>query len=284
MSDRPVHVYRGRAQTVDADREASAALFDHAADGERAVRVWRPHRQVAFGRRDRNESGYEAAKQAAGDRDFPPVERAVGGRAVAYDGETTMAFARAEPVADVRTGIQERYDAVTGALESALADLGIDVERGEPADAFCPGSHSLRLSGGVEGNDRGEGAGRCEGDDRVEGAGRCEGASRGKVAGIAQRVTADGALVAGILLVDNRPLLADVLAAVYGALGVPFDPDAVGTLAEGVSREERATVTASSDFEGRADLTPTRVRDAVENALVGDRPRSIVPVGDDEPP
>ena len=266
MSDRPVHVYRGRAATVDADREASAALFDHAADGERAVRVWRPHRQVAFGRRDRNEPGYEAAKRAAAEKDFPPVERSVGGRAVAYDGETTLAFARAEPVADVRTGIQERYEAATGVLENALADCGVAVERGEPADAFCPGSHSLRLSGSVEEDGRGEGDGR------------------GKVAGIAQRVTADGALVAGILMVDNRGSLADVLEAVYGALGVPLDPAAVGALVDGVGRGKRTTVAGGSDREGNADLKPARVRDAVEDALVGDRPRSIVPVGADEPP
>ena len=236
VTDRPVHVYRGRAATVDADREASMALFDHAAGGERAVRVWRPHRQVAFGRRDRNREGYEASKRAASDRGFPPVERRVGGRAVAYDGETTLAFARAEPVTDVRTGIQERYDAVTVALERALADLGVAVERGEPADSFCPGSHSLRLAGG------------------------------GKVAGIAQRVTADGAVVAGILMVDDRESLAEVLAAVYDALGVSLDPAAVGGLADAV------------------DDSPSTIRDAVEEALVGNRPRSIVTVGEDGTP
>ena len=237
VTDRPVHVYRGRAATVEADREATMALFDHAAGSERAVRVWRPHRQVAFGRRDRNERGYEAAKRAASDRSFPPVERRVGGRAVAYDGESTLAFARAEPVADVRTGIQERYDAVTLALEDALADLGIAVERGEPADSFCPGSHSLRLAGGGETD-----AGECDG---------------GKVAGIAQRVTADGAVVAGILIVDNRESLADVLEAVYDALGAPLDPAAVGSLSDSV------------------DDSPSTIRGAVEDALAGDGERIV---------
>ncbi|WP_247729958.1 lipoate--protein ligase family protein [Halovivax limisalsi] len=194
-------VVRGRAETVDADRATSRDLLDHARGGGRAVRVWTPHRQVAFGRRDANRPGYEAAREAARSHGFRPVDRPVGGRAVAYDGETTLAFARATPVDDLRTGIRDRYDDITADVADALENCGVVVEAGEPTDSFCPGTHSLRLPDGP------------------------------KVAGMAQRVTADGALVAGILVVANRDALAAVLDDVYAALDVPLDPDSVGGVA-----------------------------------------------------
>ena len=223
-----VHVLRGRAETVAADREASRRLLERAADGDRAVRVWTPHRQVAFGRRDANAADYVRAREIASERGFPPVERSVGGRAVAYDGETTLAFARAEPVEALRSGIQSRYDALADDVAAALGELGVHVEGGEPADAFCPGTHSLRLPDG------------------------------GKVAGIAQRVTGDGALVAGVLVVAGREELASLLADVYDALDVPLDPAAVGSVANG---------------GGPAD--PTAVRRTLEDALVGDADATI---------
>ncbi|WP_049922363.1 lipoate--protein ligase family protein [Halopiger djelfimassiliensis] len=210
-----MRVFRGRAETAAADRAVSDRLLSSAADGESAVRVWVPHRQVAFGRRDSRCKGYDNAREAARERGFPPVERGVGGRAVAYDGETTIAFARAEPVADFRRGTGDRYERVTGAIERALTELGLEVDRGEPDDAFCPGTHSLSVGG-----------------SRV----------RRKVVGIAQRVRQDAALTAGIVLVDGRDALAAVLDAVYGALDVPFDPDSVGTVADAGGPSDAALV------------------------------------------
>ena len=185
----------------------SRRLLSVAADGEPAVRVWVPHQQVAFGRRDARLEGYERARAAASERGFPPSERDVGGRAVAYDGATTLAFARAEPVTDGRTGTTERYERATAALERALRNLGLEPSRGEPADSFCPGTHSLSL-----------------------GAARADGRRR-KVVGIAQRVRSDAALVAGIVHVADREGLAAVLEEVYDALGVPLEPASVGTIA-----------------------------------------------------
>ncbi|WP_312912119.1 lipoate--protein ligase family protein [Natronosalvus caseinilyticus] len=202
----PVRVLRGRKPTIDADRAASERLLEVAADGQQAVRVWTPHRQVAFGRRDARRGGYERGREAADERGFPPVERSVGGRAVAYDGSRVLAFARAEPVADFRRGTDERYERLTADVESALVDLGVEPVRGEPDDSFCPGTHSLSLE---------------------------VGGSLRKVVGIAQRVTSDAALVSGILLVEASDELRDVLEAVYDALEVPFDPDSVGGVADG---------------------------------------------------
>ncbi|WP_049928656.1 lipoyl protein ligase domain-containing protein [Halopiger goleimassiliensis] len=236
-----MYVVRGRADSIAADRRVTDRLHSWAAEGEPAVRVWTPHRQVAFGRRDRRLEGYDRARDRARERGFPPVERSVGGRAVAYDGETTLAFARADPVEDFRRGTDERYERATTAVERGLEGLGLDLERGEPDDSFCPGTHSLSVV-----------------DD--ESTGR-------KVVGIAQRVRQDAALTAGIVLVDARAALADVLEAVYDALGVGFDPATVGTV-------------ASAGGTGN----PHAVRVALEAALVDDaepRVRSVTAVLDD---
>ena len=80
-----MRVYRGRADTIEADRTVSDRIVDWVADErEPAVRVWRPHRQVAFGRRDTNAAGYGEADRAARESDFPTVERSVGGFVTIY--------------------------------------------------------------------------------------------------------------------------------------------------------------------------------------------------------
>ncbi|MDF9747582.1 lipoyl protein ligase domain-containing protein [Natrinema salsiterrestre] len=225
-----MRVFRGRAPSLERDRDASRRLLSVAADGESAVRVWTPHRQIAFGRRDVRLERYDRAREAARELGFHPVERDVGGRAVAYDGTTTLAFARAEPVADFRSGSTDRYERATAALERALRSLGLEPSRGEPDDSFCPGTHSLSVADASSGERR-----------------------RRKLVGIAQRVRQDAALVAGIVLVANRGELAGVLEGVYDALAVGLDPASVGTVA---------------DAGGPAD--PDTVRTAVEDALIGE--------------
>lgn len=199
--------------------------------GEPAVRVWIPHRQVAFGRRDAAAEGYDRAVAAARERGFEPVERRVGGRAVAHTG-STVAFASAVPLGDARTGIEARYRTATERVRGALADLGVDAEPGEPSASFCPGDHSLQAGG--------------------------------KLAGVAQRVRSDVALVAGCLVVADREAFASVLAVVYDALDQPFDPAGVGSVAAA---------------GGPSD--PERVAGAVERALVGDRPVTVCRADDE---
>ncbi|WP_323191494.1 lipoate--protein ligase family protein [Halostella sp. PRR32] len=224
-----MRVLRGRAATVGADRDVTAEMLATVGDDRvPAVRVWHPHRQVAFGRRDSGEDGYEAARDAARDHGFPPVDRSVGGRAVAY-ADTTLAFAFAEPVADFREGLDGRYERATAAVERALRDVGVDAERGEPDQAFCPGTHSLQ--------------------------------SDGKIVGIAQRVRSDAALTAGVVIVDERETLAAVLADVYEALGLSFDPDSVGSVARSGGNDDPAAVRQAIEraFVGEADATVERV-------------------------
>ncbi|MFB6119294.1 lipoyl protein ligase domain-containing protein [Halosegnis sp.] len=215
-----MRILRGRAGAPEADRAVTARLAEDVAEtDEPAVRVWTPHRQVAFGRRDARAARYEQARRAASARGFPPYERATGGRAVAYTG-STVAFVRLQPVADARQGLTARYESTLAAVERALAAVGVDTERGEPPDAFCPGAHSLSADG--------------------------------KLVGLAQRV-GTVARVAGIVVVRDHEAIADVLGPVYDALGVPFDPASVGSVAR-----------------AGGDADPTAVARALERALASD--------------
>ncbi|MFC6786647.1 biotin/lipoate A/B protein ligase family protein [Halobaculum halobium] len=191
--------------------------------GVPALRVWAPGRSLAFGRRDARADGYPRATAAAREHGFPPVERSVGGRAVAY-AESTLAFAHAVPLEDARSGLNDRYETAVSTLVTALRDAGADVDRGEPPASYCPGEYSVRVADG------------------------------GKVAGIAQRVRQDAALVSGCVTVAERGPIRAVLSPVYDALGVPFDPDSVGSVAQ-----------AGGPGDAGA------VREALEAAFVDDR-------------
>ncbi len=224
--------YRGQPDTLDADQAATDALVASvAATEESAIRVWYPHPQVAFGRRDARADGYDRARQIAADRGYPPIERGAGGRAVAFTGDV-LALVLAEPADATDPGIGDRYERAIATLESALRDLGIDANRGEPPDAFCPGTHSLQT------------------DD-------------GKIAGLAQRVRRQVAVVAGAVVVRDAAAVASILDPVYDALDVPFDPQSVGSLPLAAG-----------------DLDPATVRDEIESAFVGDRSTSVENVRD----
>jgi len=193
-----MRVLHGRLADPAADDEPTAALLARAvAAGEPGLRVWRPPRQCSFGRRDARAAGYDDARRLADEAGFPPRERRTGGRPVAYTG-TTVAFALATPIDDVRVGLGERYDDAAMAVQRALWRLGVPAQQGEPPGAFCPGNHSLSW--------------------------------RGKLVGLAQRVTRGAALVGGVVIVDDHVAIAEVLEPVYERLELPFDPDAVGSI------------------------------------------------------
>lgn len=205
-----MYVFRGCVEDPGADRDATADLLSWTAHtGEPTLRVWTPHRQVAFGRRDVRAGAYEEAAELARERGYKPMERSVGGRAVAYTG-STVAFARAEPVADIRSGMGGRYEVATTTVQRALWKLDVPVQRGEPADTFCPGDYSLSYDG--------------------------------KIAGIAQRVRKGAALVSGVIVVDGHEEIASVLEPVYDALDVPFDPMTVGSVERAGGRADPDTV------------------------------------------
>jgi octanoyl-[GcvH]:protein N-octanoyltransferase len=210
-----MRVLRGRAGSIDADRATTDAMVERALDAdEPAVRAWSPHRQIAFGRRDANDAGYEHAREIARERGYRPIEREVGGRAVAYTG-STVAFAYVDPITD-RTAIESRYENAIDRLQAALANVGVDARAGEPDRSFCPGTHSLQ--------------------------------SAGKIAGLAQRVRRRVAQVGGIVVVRDHDEIGAVLGPIYSALGVAFDPDTVGSVAAaGGEGDPTAVVQAIED-------------------------------------
>ena len=226
-----MRLLRGRAGDHERDygrtREMVARVDE---DREPALRVWTPHRQVAFGRRDRRADGYDRARAAATERGYAVLEREVGGRAVAYFG-TTVALALAEPTTDGRDGIQARYDRATDAVRRALQSLGVDARDGEPPDAFCPGTHSLQADG--------------------------------KLVGLAQRVRQSVALTAGVVVVRDHAEIAAVLDPVYAALDVTFDPDSVGSIARAGGDDDPATVRHALEDALVGEVTPRieRIRD-----------------------
>jgi len=226
-----MRLLRGRAADPETDFDRTRQMADRVAeDREPALRVWRPHRQVVFGRRDANSDGYDRAHQAARDRGYTVIERAVGGRAVAYTG-STVSFSLAVPTEDPRGTIDDRYDWVKAAVKRALDDCGVTARTGEPDAAFCPGSHSLQTNG--------------------------------KIAGLAQRVRRSVAVVGGIVVVRDHEAITEVLEPIYEALDVPFEPQSVGSVARagGTDDPERVIAALERSLADGRDVSVGAIRE-----------------------
>jgi octanoyl-[GcvH]:protein N-octanoyltransferase len=226
-----MRLLRGRAADPETDFQRTRKMAETVAeDREPALRVWRPHRQVAFGRRDTNNDGYERARRAAHDREYTVIERAVGGRAVAYTG-STVSFSLAVPTEDPRGTIDDRYEWAEAAVKRALDDCGITARTDEPDASFCPGSHSLQADG--------------------------------KIAGLAQRVRQSVAVVGGIVVVRDHEAIAEVLAPIYEALDVPFDPQSVGSVANagGADNPDRVLTALEQSLADGRDVSVTAIRE-----------------------
>jgi octanoyl-[GcvH]:protein N-octanoyltransferase len=201
------------------DAAVSRALLERVAAGAlpQTLRFSQPGRTVAFGKRDVLADGYARAADAARAAGFEPIQRLGGGRAAVYH-ELTLVFSHAVPDPDPKPGIQARFERAARMLAGALAGLGVDARVGEVPGEYCPGAHSVNASG------------------------------RRKLAGFGQRLIAGGAHVGAVVVVDGADRVNGVLAPVYGALGLSFDPSATGSVAaelDGVSSEDvRAAVVA----------------------------------------
>lgn len=232
-----MHVVRGTVAETDRDRRITRRLIDAVeSTGEPAVRVWTPPKQIAFGRRDTTTEGYDRASRISLEYGYEPVEREVGGSAVAYTGDT-VAFAYAVPTEAGRGSIDSRYREVETLLARALEATGATVTHGEPEASFCPGEHSLQ--GG------------------------------GKIAGIAQRVRRESALVGGYVIVlrSDEKAVSDVLDPIYAALEIPFDPRSVGCVerAGGPNDVETVIETIEETFLGDAEPTVTSAAELVSD-------------------
>lgn len=247
-----MHVVRGSVSDANHDRNVTRELIDVVESTEEpVVRVWTPPKQIAFGRRDTTADGYDRARQIAIEGGYEPIEREVGGSAVAYTGET-IAFAYGVPTESERGNIDDRYRNAETLLLQALGQAGAAVEKGEPDASFCPGDHSV------------------QGD--------------GKIAGIAQRVRRESALVGGYVIVteaDERAV-SEVLDPIYAALEMPFDPQSVGCV-ERVGGPKDADSVVSAIEKAFLGGEPTTVLSASELLATEATPESVGASTDENP-
>src|SRR4051794_14572419 len=157
------------------------------------LRLYRPAPTLAFGRLDALRPGFAAAAAAAREHGFEPVLRAPGGHAVAYHAGC-LGIDEVIPDRDPLAGLQERFARSGELLAEALRTLGVDARVGRVAGEFCPGDFTVNARGRV------------------------------KLVGTAQRVVRHASLLAASVAVHDADALRDVLADVYRALELEWDP------------------------------------------------------------
>lgn len=125
-----------------------AELLDGVAAGaQAAARLWRMDEALIVPSRVAALAGFEPAAAASLARGWPVLVRATGGAPVAqFHGMLNIALAyRIGP--GNPWSIDDAYRHVADLLAGALGELGLAVETGEIADAFCPGRYDLALGG-----------------------------------------------------------------------------------------------------------------------------------------
>ena len=187
------------------DTAVSRALMLGVAAGElpETLRLARPGRIVAFGKRDAVAPGYPAAVRSARAGGFEAIERLAGGRAAVFHHDT-IAFAHAIPDSDPRSGIDRRFEQTAGRLAQALRHLGLDARVGEVPGEYCPGAHSVNAGG------------------------------ERKVMGVGQRLVSGGVHVGGVVVVDGASEVRNILVPVYADLGLEWRPETTGSVANEV--------------------------------------------------
>jgi octanoyl-[GcvH]:protein N-octanoyltransferase len=194
----------------------SAAILQRVVSGElpETGRLGRPGRIVTFGRRDAVSDGYPAAVQAAGEAGYEAVNRIAGGRAAAYNGEA-LNLSRAHRDPSPAGATRARFEAMAELVRDALASLGVDARIGEVPGEYCPGAFSVSAGG------------------------------RLKLAGIGQRLIKGAAHVGCVIVAGGGAELRSVLAPVYEALEIEWDPATAGSIDEVVPGVTTAQVEAA---------------------------------------
>ncbi len=191
----------------------SRAIMERVASGEipETIRLSRPGRVVAFGRRDVVGPGYPEAVRAARAAGYEAMERLAGGRAASYfEGALSLTHAVASPYPANQT--RARFQEMCELLSEAIGSFGIDARIGEVPGEYCPGDYSVNADGRV------------------------------KLAGVGQRMIRGGAHVGVVLIVENSAEVRRVLVPVYEALGLEWRPKTTGSVAEEAARVGRGGV------------------------------------------
>ncbi|MFQ5554216.1 MAG: lipoate--protein ligase family protein [Acidimicrobiia bacterium] len=214
----PISIIRtGYPDEPGVDTALSRAMLQRTSRGTlpESFRLFTPGRVVAFGKRDTLEPGYPAAVAATRAGGFVPITRIAGGRAAVFH-EGTLAFGWTVPAETPRAGVGSRFAAVAGIMADALRTLGIDARIGEVRGEYCPGRWSVN-AGGLT-----------------------------KLMGVGQRLDRHAAHVGGVVVVDNRTAVNEILTPVYEALGISWRPEATGAVQD-----------------HRPDVAPGEVADAI---------------------
>lgn len=189
-------------------------LLDQVASGFRGptLRISRPGRALAFGRRDVVSPGYRAASITAAERGFPGIERISGGRATAYT-DRTVVLGFTIPTREPARTTTSRFEWVSSLVADSLVAMGAPAGVGEIEGEYCPGRYSVNLGGEV------------------------------KVAGIGQRMIPGAAHVGVVLTIGGSRELREALMPVYRELGLEWLPGTAGAV------EDLVPGTSSDDFE-----------------------------------
>jgi lipoate-protein ligase A len=182
---------------VVAESRALLAATAGAEQGRAVVRLFRVRDCVAFGPQDERAPAYARALAAARGAGYAAVPRVEGGRAIAA-GPGVLGIAWTVADREARARIRPRFSLLAGVIAEALRTLGVDAEVGPVAGEYCPGDFSVGAGGRV------------------------------KLAGLGQRVTASGAHLGAFVVIEDAARLRAVLGAVYGALGIAWQPASLG--------------------------------------------------------
>ena len=185
------------------------------------VRLARPGAMVAFGKQDVSSPWFVEAVAAAQAGGFEAVKRLAGGRAAVFH-DQTVAFAWARATSDPWAGTHERFREISGVLERALRALGVDARVGEIPGEYCPGEYSVNAGG------------------------------RTKLAGVGQRIIKGASHIGGVIVVHGADRIRDVLVPVYDVLGLDWDPETSGSVADEIGPVAFEDVIAAI----RAELPP----------------------------
>lgn len=221
------------------DTATSRAVLLRCAEGSlgETLQVGCPHRVIAFGKQDAVAPGFIEATDIAVAKGWDPCVRIAGGRAVVFS-PSIVRFAWTIPTDDPARDMRHNFERMADAVVHTLRSLGVPSDVGETPGEYCAGEFSVRVQGAR------------------------------KVMGVGQRLARTAAQVGGMIVLEGRDEINDVLVPVYRALGISMDPDVTGSVAElrEVDPTDVMQGLARSLAGGRAVNEATLTDDIVEMA------------------